>query len=502
MRCHRSYSLAAAVLFLALAAAPLAAQPQGLEARVRTLAEDVAELRELAVQTPPVAAAVEALSDAVAELEHEVGAMRRAQAAIPEAIETIDDIETRLGDLERELGALRTQLADLEQPVIAKASDGSATRDRGFRWETDDGEYALTLFGRFQPRYQLAIAESFDEVEGQTFRMRRARFGVHGHAGGEALRYVAQLELTAGPLLDAYVDYAIRDELVLRVGQFQVPYTRSFLMSGTNLGFAERPRPVEALRYDRDLGASGHGVAFDGRLGYHAGLGNGTGPTQTNDSLDLLVFARADAVLFGERFGNAIADLEAGREASLMVGASAVYDMPRVPDVVGGVPVANTDVDGDGDRDAIRVISASADAAFAHGGLDVTLEGLWRRENWGAIVEHPANAGLALWTDGDVEHYFGGYGHVTYTAWPERLIVGGRVGGVEQPLLGVGGRDPALPRAEDAPPAVGTLWEAAAMARLYRSGVPFLGLDYTYFHHEVPGGGPGHRLVLEAQFEL
>jgi hypothetical protein len=501
MRRHRWYSVAAAAVIALALAAPAAAQTQGLEARVSALADDVEELRELAVQAPPVAAAVEALSEAVAELEAEVGALGRQQRAIPEAIETIDELEARVRELERELGQLRTHLADLEQPVIATRG-GSVTRDGGFRWETDDGKYGLTLFGRAQPRYELEVAEGFDEAEAQGFRLRRARLGADGHLGGQSLRYQLQLDLLSTPLLDAILDYEVREELVLRVGQYKIPFTRARLTSGGNLGFAERPEAVNALRYDRDVGASAHGQVAGGRLGYHAGVANGTGQTRRNDSLDLLTFARADAVLFGERFGNRIADLTASRETSLMAGTSVVYDMARIPDAVGGVPVGTIDVDADGERDAIRVTSASVDVAFAHRGLDITLEGLWRRENWGAILDHPANAALAAWVGGGVEHYLGGYGHVTYALLPELLVIGARAGGVDQPLLGVGGRDPARPREAGAPPRVDMLWEAGAAGRLYREGRPILGLDYSYFRHDLSGAGVAHRVILEAQFDL
>jgi hypothetical protein len=497
---HRWYSFAAAAVIALAVAAPAAGQPQGLEARVRALADEVAELRELAVQAPPVAAAVEALSSAVAELEHEVGALRRQQRAIPEAVETIDELEARVRDLERELGLLRAQVSDLEQPVIGRG--GAVARDRGFSWTTEDGAHALALWGRFQPRYQLEIAEGFDEAESQSFLIRRARLGVHGHIGGPALRYAVKFELRGEPLLDGFIDYVVRDELVLRAGQSKVPFSRAYLTSGGNLGFAERPRTVDALRYDREMSVSAYGELLGDRLGYQAGVGNGTGRNRPNDSLDLLPFLRLDAVVFGERFGYRIADLSAEQRASLMVGASLVHDTPRIPDVVGGVLVPNTDVDADGERDAIRVISASADAAFAHGGLELTLEGLWRREDWGAILDHPENAGLAQWVGSGVEHYFGAYGQATYALVPGLLIVGARAGGVEQPLFGIGGREPAWPRDAGAPPSVGMLWEGSAMGQLYRDGRPFLGLDYSYFHHELSGAGPGHRLIIQAQVDI
>lgn len=500
---HRWLRIAAAAAVIAAVTAPAAAQSQGLEARVEALAAQVDELRELAVQAPPIAGAVESLSEAVAELEHELAALRREQQAIPDAIDVIDELEAHTRELEREIGLLRAQLADLEQPILVRPGDGSVTRDDGFFWETDDGDYALRLWGLVQPRYQLAIAEGYDEVEAQTLTLRRARLGVRGHVTSPSWRYAVELELQdRRPLVEARVDYEIDEALVLRAGQYKLPHTRSFLMREGELGFAERPRAVEAVRYDREMAASAYGQILGGRLGYHGGVANGTGRNAENVGLDLAGFARVDGVVFGDRFGYRIADVEAGRETSLMIGGSLVHEVTTLPDAVGGVPVGNIDVDADGDRDAIDVTSASVDAALAHRGLDVTLEAVWRREDWGTILDHPDNAALAAWVGRGVEHYFGGYGQVTYAAWPERLVVGARVGRVEQPLLGVSGRDPAAPRDADAPPDVDEVWELGVMGSLYRRGAAILGLDYTYLDHDVTGGGPGHRFILEAQLEL
>ncbi len=500
----RYRALVFAMAGAAALAAPASAQTTTpLEQRVDELSEEVDELRAEAAQIPPVAGAVERLSEAIAHLENEMETLRLRARAMPQVVDTIDDLEARMRELERELGLLRTQVADLEQPVWGPPRDADVERGDGFVWVTPDDDYALALYGVVQPRYQLDVASGFDEVLGQTFDLRRARLGVHGYLSGPSLRYLLAMDFRdERPLLEGYLDYEVADALLLRAGQSKVPFTRAYLTSGSRMAFAERPLAADALRYDRDLGASARGRFFDERVGYAAGLANGTGRNEPNLGQDFAGYLRLDGAILGDEFDYLTADVAAERSATLLVGGGLVQETTAIPDEVGGIPVSVTDVDADGDRDAIRVTSASVDAAFSHSGLDVTLEGLWRREDWGAILDHPENAAVAAWVGGPVEHYFGAYGEATYAVLPGRLVVGGRAGYLDQPLLGLGGRDPAAPAYPDTPPSVGEVFELAAAAQLYRDGDPLLSLDYTRFSYDEPGVEPAHRLILQAQFLL
>lgn len=485
-----------------LAAPDAEESPAERDAEVAALAEEVGELRERVVALEPAADGAERALEAIADLEEELATLRREAAEAPEVADALEDLDRRIEELEGELGRLRAQVADLEQPVVVPPPDADVERGDGFSWATGDRDYSLTLWGRFQPRYQVELGDGASELETQTLALERARLGLFGHVAGPSLRYVVQFDLQADrPLFDAHLDYEVDERLVLRAGQYKVPHTRAFLTSGGNLGFAERPAVAEALRYDRDMAASAHGQFFGDRLRYHAGAANASGRNRLNVGTDLAAFLRLDGALWGEGIDHAIADVQAERELAVMTGVSLVQEAAPVPDEVGGVPLTVTDVDGDGDRDAIRVTSGSADAALAWAGLNVTLEALFRREDWGAILDHPENAAVAEWVGEGVEHYLAGYGHITYAAW-ERVVFGGRVGYGDRPLLGVGGRDPAVPRRADAPPEVDELLEIGAAARLYRDGTPILGLDYTFMDHELGGAGPDHRAILEAQFEL
>lgn len=502
---RRSLAISAGfAVALGAPAAGIADDPEGAtEDRVEALAEDVAELRSEVVRIDPVASSVERVSEALAALEEEVATLRRARRDMPEVAEALGDLEERLRALEAELGRVRAQVADLEQPVVAPPPDADVERDDGFSWVTGDEDYALTLWALAQPRYQLEVGDDAGDIERQALRMRRARVGLYGHIGGPSLRYVVQADLAEpAPLFDALLDYHVRDELILRAGQYKIPHTRAFLTSGRDLGFAERPAIADAFRYDRDTSAAVRGALWAGRLTYHGGVTDTAGRDAVSADMDLGAFLRLDAAIAGEGPEYAIADVAADRELRASIGGSLVQEAARAPDEVGGVPLGVTDVDADGDRDAIRVTSASADASVAAAGLDVTIEGLWRREDWGAILDHPDNAAVREWVGEGGQHYFGGYGQVTYAAVPDLLVVGGRLGYGDRPLLGLGGRDPAAPRRAGAPPDVGELWELGLAGRLYRGGSPILGADYAYFDHEVGGGGPEHRFILEAQVDI
>src|SRR5690606_29132971 len=275
-------------------------------------------------------------------------------------------------------------------------------------------------------------------------------------------RLHAELARPGPAALDYYLDYRFAPELAIRAGQDKIFFTRAWWASDSSIDLFERPAAVDQLRYDRDIGVWAHGRLLDDRIGYWAGVSNGAGPNQVNDNIDFVSLLRADAVVLGSRFEPLVDNFERDGELRLMVGGGVVHDLVRLPGQVAGIEVGNRDVDRDGTGDNVRVWSSSLDLALRLHGFEVVLEGIWRHERWGTILDHSDNQQLADAVQPDVEghrNYLAGYVHASYALLPGRLQVAARIGQDRVPLLRVGGRAPA-----SVPPG-DRLVEAAAQVR-------------------------------------
>jgi hypothetical protein len=478
------------------------AQPKTVSDQLGELGKAVSDLREQTVQIPTLAAAVQELSGRVSELERRLFELERGQASIPDAVATLDTLRGQVEVLERELEGLRTELANIEQsPARASSGGGVAYQDK-FSFSTADQRFAIAFSGYLHTRYELASQDG--EIDASTLRIRRARVGLAGHLGSPRIKYKLLISaIRDKPLLDYYMDYQVQDWLTVRVGQYKTQFTREFITSSSKLAFLEAPVAVDLLRYDRDIQVGVYGEVLGRRIGYYLGVGNGAGLAKVNDNLDMSISARADVVALGERFKYGHGDTARTSVPTLMLGAGLVHDLTPMPAQVGGIAV-NTDVDGDGDIDNVRAISASADAAFRYRGLEAIVEAVFRKETYGTILEHVDNAALAA-ALGDGDHdYLDVYGQVTYVLPVElrsyHLLVGGRVGRSEVPFLGLGGRSSNLPQGEH-------VFEADALVQLYNgAGYRFLGLmvsrhDYSAFDADTEGL-TRYRVILESQLKF
>lgn len=480
------------------------ARTQDLRAQVAAIRKQLDELRSSSAQAQTAAGSIQQLSSRVTALEQRVGRLGRQGAAGPELTAAIDRLSAQAAALERDVEGLRTQVAGIEQPAAGTGA-GGVEHGRGFEWTTGDGAYSLRLGGFVQPRYEVSLAEGGDTVNRATFRLRRGRLVLGGHAGRDELTYKVQLETTLNDAaaLDYYVDYEIWPELAVRAGQDKVFFTRAWWASDSSIDVIERPASVDALRYDRDIGLWAHGELLGGRLSYHAGVSNGGGPNKRNDNIDTAMMIRAEAALLGARFEPLVGNLTADPELRLTVGAGAVHDLVAVPVTVGGMTVANRDVDADGEVDNVRVVSSSVDATLRWQGLELMVEGIWRHERWGTIVEHADNQPIAVALEADSEghrNYLGGYVYASYALLPETLQMSARVGQSRVTLLGIGGR------LVDVPPPGDRLVEANGQVRWFHGdlsvGASYTLLNYNNRNGPELAGDIEHLLIGQAQLNF
>lgn len=147
---------------------------------------------------------------------------------------------------------------------------------------TRDGNYTFVPTVTLQLRHQNEVNDG--ELIESTFRLRRARLQLDGTFLSPALQYEADVELRTSSdgsepmrLQDFYMDYAWDPGIRLRAGQFKIPYSYQFILSGTRLQFNERSIANRAFSPGRDLGLMLHGRNESDTLSYATGLFNGEG---------------------------------------------------------------------------------------------------------------------------------------------------------------------------------------------------------------------------------
>jgi hypothetical protein len=478
--------------------------PDAIEARIADLEKQLAELAEAAVQVPTVAEGVRSVSEQLAVLKQQVDTLGTQQKTIPDAVAVMDRLSLRTRELDAEMASLRTRVAGLEQPSSGSGTGGGGVSYAGgFVLSTDDGAYSLTLDGYLQTRYELGLDEGL-EIEEQALRLRRGRIGASGTIASPALSFRILTELTATqPLMDYYVDYQIKPAVAVRFGQYKVRFDRNYLTSSTKLILPERQAAVESFRYDRDIQVGLMGEVADERVAYYAGIGNGAGLNRGNDNIDILAVARADVAIVGERIGYDYGDLSQTSPTRVTAGLAVTHDLVAVPDAIGAFGLV-TDVDGVDGRDNVQVISATADAVVRYRGLEVVAEWLFRREDWGTILQGQVDPGADLADVVGVESvrsYHAVAAQAAYTVRPKQLLVGLGATFGDVPFLGVSGRGSGLALGRQR-------LEVDALVQLYSGAGRLLGLQYTLtdlgdlYDDADSARDVTHRVILETQLEF
>jgi hypothetical protein len=478
-----------------------------LRSQVAAIRKELDQLKPSAAQAQTLAGSVQQLSARVTSLEQRIDRVGRQNAATPEVVGSLDRLSSQAAALQEDVEALRAEVAASEQGGGGTgAAPGEVEYDRGFSWITADGAHALKIGGFVQPRYESTVAEGANSVDSAAFELRRARLILGGHVGGEQVTYKMQIETAraGAPALDYFIDYEIVPELALRAGQDKVFFTRVWWASDSSIDIFERPEAVEQLRYDRDIGLWAHGELLGDRLYYHLGASNGAGPNQDNDNIDVITAIRIEALLLGSRFDAFARNLTRDPELRVMVGAGAVHDLAQLPDRVGGAAVPNRDVDANGEIDNVRVWSTSADAAMRWHGLELVVEGVWRHERWGTILDHSDNQAVAALVEPSSDgrrNYLAGYVHASYPVLPDKLLLAGRVGHSRVALLGVGGNS------LDAEPPGDRLLELTGQARYFIGSSLSVGGSYTFFNYNNRSGPeqPGdidHIFIAQGQLNF
>lgn len=251
----------------------------------------------------------------------------RTEAAVEEA-------------LERRLDAMVARIAD--EPPTTGYRPG-----RGFHWTTADGRFRLTLGGRLQVRLtydawqENAGAGNEDEAD---FDVPRARVWLRGHAFRPWWKYKFQFDIAgddaAGAdsggmsfssdnelteLKDAYLEFARHAALMVRAGQFKVPYSRQQLTSSGTQQFVDRAVTDKVFAPGRSTGVmifGGLGGEDHDLFEYYAGVFDGEGENETNDDEGLMWAGRVALNPLGP-VSYTESDLQDHEEIRLALGVNA-----------------------------------------------------------------------------------------------------------------------------------------------------------------------------------
>lgn len=187
------------------------------------------------------------------------------------------------------------QSQPVEQPgdkVHYRAPPVDVRYDDGFRLETDDGAYSLSVNGRVQSDTRFfSYAETSPYTRDRTtdlLDINRARLEVRGTVD-EMFEAKVSAEFTGEPALrDAYINLAFADWAELKIGQFQYPFGSENFGSSKYREFVEKAAISSATSAGRDRGFNLHGTPLDGIVFYQFGIlaGAGVNTSDNNDSLD------------------------------------------------------------------------------------------------------------------------------------------------------------------------------------------------------------------------
>jgi hypothetical protein len=277
--------------------------------------------------------------------------------------------------------------------AVARAEGGDVSRvtavpGQGVTLRSDDGRLSLNIKPRIQLRDTFAAEGGLRTNE---VNLRTLRLSLSGQALDPRLRWGVQLALagndfdgfkdgelkapvSASPVFDAFLEYEAHRDLVLKVGQFFVPFDRARTIREFALQFVDRQLPVNELNLDRDIGLalSSNDLLGIGVLGYALFVGGGRGRNAFGaQAPTLLATARATWHPFGSFDEDQESDLARLSRPRLAVGLAAGRSTGvHRQRVTLGVPLTVGEA-------AYR--HAAADLVFKYSGFALLAEALWRR---------------------------------------------------------------------------------------------------------------------------
>ncbi len=167
----------------------------------------------------------------------------------------------------------------------------------------------LNISNRMQIRFtheDLDTNSATSKPERDSFRLRRMKMKFDGWTYTKDLTYELQVNFSdsANVLEDANINYDLtkgKKAVMIKAGQFKVPFGRQELTSSGSQQFVDRAAVSNTFARGRDIGVQLWGTPYAGKIDWRIGVFNGNGRTvarNDNDNLQL------DARLAWQPFGD------------------------------------------------------------------------------------------------------------------------------------------------------------------------------------------------------
>ncbi len=251
-----------------------------------------------------------------------------------------------------------TTVVETTHPAPSKPLVGYKS---GFFIQSPEGPDLLRIGGQLQTLY--TYQRNQDEFQLSRFQIRRARIKMKGTLFSEAFTFGLSLELGEGDprLKDYWTNYAFKEDVELKVGQFKRPYDRQEMTSSTRRLMAEKAITNKEFGAGRDIGLMLHNHE-DQDLEYALAFLNGTGDRAVLN-VDKLRFSNVPEKFKPQavfRLGYNQKGVNGYDESDLEGGP------PRLAAAVSGLADFNID------EESTAKLSAEADAIFKAYGLSVS----------------------------------------------------------------------------------------------------------------------------------
>jgi phosphate-selective porin OprO and OprP len=284
-------------------------------------------------------------------------------------------------------------------PLEASPTHAGVTPGEGIRWTTDDGRFSLGLGLLAQVLHTVAYDVDARETA-QSLELRRARVRFEGHAFGPHNRYFVHLAFsprdlgieggrpTHTPIFDWYLDFDHIPDLVLRVGQYRVPWNRQRRVPVARLLMIDRAMANFEFTLDRDVGLSLRSPDFMGWgwLRYEAGVFIGEGRDAfAPDGAGMLYAGRVELLPLGMFTDYDEVDRERSRRPRLGLGGGYAF----LAEGKGNRGILGPPPSDGGTTDSHNV---TADAVLKVAGVSLLGEFYWRRgqRRFGdAVIDDP-----------------------------------------------------------------------------------------------------------------
>ena len=192
------------------------------------------------------------------------------------------------GNVDQRINKLERELASLKQDVSGEEGSAEESGDADLPWvSAKDGSFTFTGGMRIQPRYSY----NGKLINGHNFQINRLRLKGKGQVTDLA-KYYAEFKFTSNSLgngsfgtftppgtpqaENAWIEFNTLPHANLRIGLYDIPFSRNALTSDSKLLFMDRSLIKMLLDdvgfADNTIGALFHEVGMDGRFAYAFGV--------------------------------------------------------------------------------------------------------------------------------------------------------------------------------------------------------------------------------------